>query len=392
MVNAAIQTAIEQPVRGWLPGQVPNINADGFLANLVAAGGVQQVATLTVSADASLVMTFVDPYGRTHTISVTGDGGSANNTAAAINTKINSDYRTASSVRATVSTSTVVVTALRPGEVFSISFDANVSVAATTAAASAGAVYPGRFIVPAYRAGVEIENAGRLPRAADCTAQVDTVTPVAANSKQYIVNISIDANGDGVPENYNASIFSDGSGTIAEIVAALVVKVNAVMPAATVLAAANGDTSAMLLTAEIPGVPFVTSVLDTNDGASLTVSTTTANVGPRFIGVCRQAYAMQNPLPDNQGQAQYDGGTAFPAWAGDIILECDSASSGLAAGSAIFARQAVNGSLTKLGAALSTSDSGNARPTGWIATSAVQTLQIGGEAVYLIRAMPRTNK
>ena len=133
MVNAAIQTAIEQPVRGWLPGQVPNINADGFLANLVAAGGVPQVATLTVSADASLVMTFVEPYGRSHTISVTGDGGSANNTAAAINTKINSDYRTASSVRATVSTSTVVVTALRPGEVFSISFDANVSVAATTA-------------------------------------------------------------------------------------------------------------------------------------------------------------------------------------------------------------------------------------------------------------------
>lgn len=392
MVNAAIQTAIEQPTRGWLPGLVPYANSQGFALPLVAAGGVQQVSTLTVSADASLVMTFVDPYGRTHTISVTGDGGSANNTATAINSKINSDYRTASSVRATVSTNTVVVTALRPGEVFSISFDANVSVAATTAAANAGAVYPGRFITPAYRSGVEIENSGRLPRAADCTAQVDTVTPVAANSKQYIVTINIDANGDGVPEGYTASYFSDGSGTVAEIVAGLVTAINTAMPAATVLAAANGGATAVLLTAEIPGVPFTTTVLDTNDGASLSVSTTTANVGPRFIGVCREGYAMQNPLPDNAGQAQYDGGTTFPVWAGEILVECDSSSSGLTSGAPIFARQAVNGSLTKLGAALATSDSGNARPTGWIATSAPQAFQIGGESVYVVRAMPRIGK
>jgi hypothetical protein len=133
-------------------------------------------------------------------------------------------------------------------------------------------------------------------------------------------------------------------------------------------------------------------VLDTNDGASLSASTTTANVGPRFIGVSRQGYGMQNPLPDNQGQAQYDGGTAFPVFAGPIVVECDSSSSGLVSGSPIFARQAVNGSLTKLGAALATSDSGNARPTGWIAISAVQSFQIGGEAVYLILAMPRISK
>ena len=61
MVNAAIQTAIEQPVRGWLPGQVPNINADGFLllvpasemkclcAGQYAIGGVYELNGETIS-------------------------------------------------------------------------------------------------------------------------------------------------------------------------------------------------------------------------------------------------------------------------------------------------------------------------------------------------------
>lgn len=389
MANAAVQTTIEQPTRGWQPGLVPYMNAVGQHLSLLAAGAVAQVSSLSVSADASLVMTFTDPNGVISTINVTGDGGSAANTAIAIKNKINSDYRTFGSVFASVNSTTVTVTARRAGDTFTISFDANVTVTTPTAGAAAGAVYPGRFVTPAYESGVEIENSGRLPRAADCTAQVSTVTPVAANSKAYVVNLSIDANGDGVPLLYSASYISDGSGTVAEIVAGLVAKINGVMPANTVLAAANGDTSAVLLTAEVPGVPFGVSVSDDNDGASLSVALTTANVGPRFLGVCQRTYAMQNPLPNNEGSVQYDGGTMFPSFAGEIIVECDGASSGLTAGAPVFARQAVNGSLTKLGAARSDADSGNARPTGYVCTSPPAAFSIGGEAVYLARVQPR---
>lgn len=389
MANSLIQTEVVQPTRGWKPGLVPDMNSVGQHRSLMAGGALPQISSLSVSADASLVMTFTDPNGVVSTISVTGDGGSAANTATAIKNKINSDYRTFSSVFASVNSTTVTVTGRRAGESFTISFDANVTVTTSQAAAAAGAVYPGRFVVPLYESSVEVAGAARLPRAADCTAQVSTVTPVAANSKQYTVSIGIDANGDGVPLFYDATFFSDGSGTVAEIVAGLVTAINAKMPAATVLAAANGGTDAVLLTAEIPGVPFSVAVFDGNDGASLSVSTTTASFGPRFFGVAQQVMAMQNPLPNNEGTVQWDGGTVFPCFAGPIIVECDGASSGLTAGAPVFARQAVNGSLTKLGAARSDADSGNARPTGWICTSPPAAFTIGGEAVYLARVEPR---
>lgn len=110
-----------------------------------------------------------------------------------------------------------------------------------------------------YTAGAGALTVGRLRKDADGTAQVNTITPTAVNSTVY--NMAI---------NGRAYAYtSDGSATAAEIVTGFTTVINA--------DTANGvtasGTTTLILTANVAGAPFVTSL-----GANLAEALTTPNV------------------------------------------------------------------------------------------------------------------
>lgn len=92
-------------------------------------------------------------------------------------------------------------------------------------------------------------------------AQIDTITPTAVNTTDYVVTI------DGTAYTYT----SDGSATVSEIVAGLIALINADSNARPT---ASGSTT-LILTADEAGVSFTTVI-----GAHLAIVHTTANVGP----------------------------------------------------------------------------------------------------------------
>jgi hypothetical protein len=130
-----------------------------------------------------------------------------------------------------------------------------------------------------YTAGGAGETVGRLRKDPDGTAQVDTITPTAANTTQYALSIS-----------GKAYFFtSDASGTAAEIVTGLTAAINA---DADCLATASGSAT-LVLTAKTAGIGFVTSV-----GLNLALVNTTASAAKaqRLLGA-RWASAGTTAIP-----------------------------------------------------------------------------------------------
>lgn len=109
-------------------------------------------------------------------------------------------------------------------------------------------------------ADVTDTQAGSFGNTGDGIAQVDTVTPTAVNSTNYVLYVN------GSTYEY----LSDSSATAAEIVAGLLAEINA-NPDSPVTAS---GTNTLILTAKVAGTAFVTQV-----GPNLSVAHTTANAG-----------------------------------------------------------------------------------------------------------------
>lgn len=118
-----------------------------------------------------------------------------------------------------------------------------------------------------YTAGSGALTVGRLRKDAGGVAQVDTVTPTAANSTGYSLSIA--------GRSYN--VVSDASGTATEICDAFRTAINADVDC---LAAATG-TATLVLTAKTVGVGFLTTA-----GLNLALVNTTANaaIAKRLLG------------------------------------------------------------------------------------------------------------
>ncbi len=121
-----------------------------------------------------------------------------------------------------------------------------------------GAVAAGAQAYARFAASGSNTQKGKFRADRDGTAQVTTITPTAVNSTIY--NLAINGRA--------YAITSDGSATATEIAAAFIALINA---DADVGVTASG-TATLVLTANVPGVPFVVSL-----GANLAAAATTAN-------------------------------------------------------------------------------------------------------------------
>lgn len=102
-------------------------------------------------------------------------------------------------------------------------------------------------------------------------AQIDTITPTAVNSHDYPVTIAGRKNGIAFSHTYTYT--SDSSALVSEIVAGLIALINADTTANGVTASGS---STLIITANVAGQPFTTSV---GDAVNMALVHTTANVG-----------------------------------------------------------------------------------------------------------------
>ena len=134
-----------------------------------------QVTTSTISAVNDAVYTI--SIGGV-TVSYTADGSA---TTQEINDGLKAAFDASAELGAyatyaQTAAATYTLTGIRPGESFTVTVDANQSLAATTAAASANPLPFGRFVArTGYDSDLGVETCG-LPKASDFTAQVDTWT------------------------------------------------------------------------------------------------------------------------------------------------------------------------------------------------------------------------
>ena len=100
-------------------------------------------------------------------------------------------------------------------------------------------------------------------------AQVNTVTPTAANSQTYTITIN----------GKNVNFTADASATVAEITAGLTAAFNASTEPEFAEITATDSTTHVTLTADTAGYPFTNTSSATGAGTNVT-ATTTANAGP----------------------------------------------------------------------------------------------------------------
>jgi hypothetical protein len=230
--------------------------------------------------------------------------------AALIRDRILNDPLTGGWFESVVAGATLVtLTYRKPGVTFALATtDSNLAVAVVTAAAAAAAVPFGAVVL---RDLSDKTNFGlaRLSAAAGVGAMVMKVTPAHINTAVYTVVVTFN----GIP--YTASLVSDSSATVDEIVDGLVTLLNAALPANSVLAAADADTATyLLLTSEIPGMPFQVSV-GSNIATALMAVARVDTYGPAAdINNLIAGVALEDArVPGDVGTTSlsYPGGTAM---------------------------------------------------------------------------------
>lgn len=211
-----------------------------------------QVTTYTVdSASNSTTYTLtVDGF----TASYTSDASATTaEIAAGIKAAIDANPSITGRLTASVLSNVVTLTGNYPGISFTASDSSgDTTIATTTAAATADAVAFGRLMITGGYQTDEANELGKLCKAAAFTAQVATITVDYAASEVY--TISIQMTDGSAPLAVSVTADTDDATTATAIRAAL----NAIMPANTVVV--TGATDQVILTAEVPGKGFITSV------------------------------------------------------------------------------------------------------------------------------------
>lgn len=269
-------------VSPWYFGQVPqrlgvtagagvryNVNALDVAANFANTNPqALQTYTITITAHDSTVYSF---YVNDVEVTYTSD---ASATQAEIGAGLIADANSKSDVRSLFSfeyaAGVITATAVTYGtDIVIYDNDSYLVTAETTAPASASSIPFGRAIIDlqTYLGQSDASTCG-LCVSDLLTEQVDTLTVTYAANEVYFVEIAVEGQ---TPLSVSVTATTDTATTHAAIVAAI----NAIMPASTVVAA--GTSPDITLTAEKPGLSFVTSIgLKSGTASRLTLAHTVA--------------------------------------------------------------------------------------------------------------------
>ena len=260
----------------WVVGQlldtdIHNEKDDALnKAPQVAEAWTITIDTVTASAVYAWIVNGAD-------LSVTASASATNETInAQIVAAINNDFVSGSVGLAVRTSATVVtVTGHNPGIVFDVSdADAKLTCVNTVNADDADPISFGRLVIsPAIPFDGE-DRCCVIATSAYMTAQVDSWAITYEAAIELIVTLTVD----GIPYRVSHTMATDLDTSID----ALVIKVNGVMaglPAATVIATANLSTAtALVLTSEVAGKAFVSSV-SLGVGATAAAPVRTTNAG-----------------------------------------------------------------------------------------------------------------
>ena len=317
---------------------------------LAAGGGAKKVSTIVVDTAANLTEYVYSCGGGT--VTFTSDASGTKIEIAAGLAAAHNALAASGSVAFAVSdgVDTVTITGREAGDDFAISeSDGNLTLAAVTAASSGSAIPFGIGVVRSSFSGTGGECG--LPSLG--TAKVMTATPTAVNLAEYTITVTIDADGDGIPEVYVATYTGDASATLTEISAGLTLSGNGVMPANTVLFT---DADPLItLTAEIPGTEFE-AVGAATLGAVNPVTLTTATARDMFAGLALKTQRVETTTANAAGYAADDTVDVMALGEGWVRLDSGEAP---VVGGAVFLRASATGT-EQLGAFRTDTDGGDA--------------------------------
>lgn len=266
-------------------------------------------------------------------LSIVAASGTGSVIATAIAAAINDDPVTGAQLIASASSTNVDITARNAGMSFTLSTsDAKLTATTQTANASDATIPYGRAVAGGGDGKCSLMSASLFE------ARAFTFTPTVGNNTAYemiIVHKGL---------VYRVSITSDGSATAQEVVEAVVTRVNAAMPANTVIA--TEDNSVVVLTAENEGETiYATAPADV--GTWETDGDTVENL---FRGVA----LIDATLPNDDGG--YAAGKVVGVMrAGRVYVSPEDTPT---VSSDVYVRVAANGTLDKLGGFRATADSG----------------------------------
>lgn len=343
-------------------------NTGQVLSAINQAPQAAQISTVTIDAadnNTNYSLTFFDGAVE---VSFLSDGSATTaKIVAGLVAAINGEALLSGLVVAEGADPDVIITARRGGIGFQVALGDNavdMTLVATQANATADAVPFGRAVVSGGQSA-EGSRLARLAAAAALTARVVDLTPAAVNNATYHADVTVESGG--VLRTYHAEFLADASATAAEIVDGLVLVLNGLLPAETVLAANVADS--LRLTAELAGKDFAYSV--GSNAATATWTTAADNksratdVNEALLGVAELSHRSEKPTPTTPGSidgqdAEYppngamnvreDGRTWTRPEAVPATLETP-----------VFVRLAASGALDDLGGFTPTAGTGVAR-------------------------------
>lgn len=289
----------------------------GTITMINAAGQTAQVGTIVVdtATDAATYAWTINGVA----FSIVAESGTGSEIAAQIADAVNDEPLVRGQVAASAASTTVTLTATTPGVSFTASdSDGKITTTqATTAAASASTVTPGRALISQGFNGDEADELGALPLASRLSAQVDTWATVYDASVLLHASVTID----GVPYSTSITSATDAAASVALLVTAL----NNVLPANSVLASADG--ASLVLTAEVPGKPFSSSVWfgvgrDTGTATLTRTAPASSDINRVIRGVALLPSSLEYAL-DTDSVAVYGANAAMRvATQGSVWVEC----------------------------------------------------------------------
>lgn len=275
-----------------------------------SAPQAKQVSTLTVDTARDAHDYVYTLLGKVKTLT-SGTGETQASIATKIATQINEDADLRGTVEASAALAVVTITALNPGRSFTISeSDDDLSLATTTASAVADAVKAGRAVTgegldPSTNPDTDTEL-GHVTASAYATAQAWTFTGASLASGD---SVSAEVVYEGVKYQVVQAFDTNNDTTMASLAS----KLNAALPANSVLAAAASGV--LTLTSEVPGQTFDASATAYGGGGGTVSRTSTSTaVGADFW------YGFGVAYRDYDEEVDADGEMAYPGNAGMKVL------------------------------------------------------------------------
>lgn len=320
--------------------------------------------TLSIGPDSSNLTTV------TYT---SGVGATTTTIAAGLAAAINATVGVSNLVYASSSAAVITITSRRPGTAGAFAIeesDSNLGTPSeTVAAADETGIYPGQFAEEKVAASaLSLTDVSCAPmNTGTYTAQVTTVDVDGAGTLETGDEIEaiiwMDLDGDGIKERIaraRAEFDTDQDTTLD----ALIVDLNADLPANSVLVAAdNATATALVCTSEIAGVPFDIEVVvldaSANEEVRLTNTATTANAIPTLAGLCLRG---DTQVQDSSGNVIYKtGSTPSLVQEGEVYVALDPSET-VSAGDYVFVRVHAASGSERRGDCRNDTDSGDCIP------------------------------